>query len=59
LDHSERSRSLKVLDLRTGSASAISDEEIVNLRRTMSGDNIANPDDYAGRMKTLLGSMRS
>jgi acyl-CoA thioesterase FadM len=50
---------LKVLNPKTGAAAPITADEIADLRRTMSGENIADTEDYRGRVKTLLGSMRA
>ena len=50
---------LKVLNPRTGRSSAISDDELTQLRRTMSKSEIVDADDYAGRIISLLQSLKT
>lgn len=50
---------LKVLDPKTGTSSAINENEIRDLQRTMSRENVVDPNDYNGRVKALVASMRN
>lgn len=50
---------LKVLDPATGKAATITDAELDAIERTMTGPNIADPHDYAGRLLAILHSFKS
>jgi len=49
---------LRVLDPKTGRASAITDDEIADLRRTMPDGDPVDPGDHDGRLAAILASMR-